>query len=419
MRSPISCTLLFIGLALAAAPVVQAEEFLVEDDFDSEDMFSDDAFSDEDTDVLLAQAPYELWWQHGLVYDPGSFSRPTNQDSDLHLEAETTLGLSGYADIDIKASQNWVTGEFDADIYSTTVQLSTEQGAFKVGRYINSWGEVEGAGVLDIINPAPSLTDTNRAFKPQWLVAYNHYMGPKELQVFSNVDAQVTATPGITRSQSSNKEWGLRYKVTGSGSDWAVYTGKLVQNAAVLGIVNSAPAMQANAYELYGYSYNRAIDDDLIKLDVAWKSGLAHYTNAGFIAVDRLDMALGAEINDGDRQWLISLVGNYLPDHQAGFQQVAINPVNMATSFHNIDAWSASYSLGMSDSFANDEFSWSVMNSGAINGNFSALLGELTWDYSDDMTWRFYAAGMQAKADTAYAAMDGFQRVGVQFEQHF
>ena len=73
----------------------------------------------------------------------------------------------------------------------------------------------------------------------------------------------------------------------------------------------------------------------------------------------------------------------------------------------------------MSDSFANDEFSWSVMNSGAINGNFSALLGELTWDYSDDMTWRFYAAGMQAKADTAYAAMDGFQRVGVQFEQHF
>ena len=130
-------------------------------------------------------------------------------------------------------------------------------------------------------------------------------------------------------------------------------------------------------------------------------------------------MALGAEINDGDRQWLISLVGNYLPDHQAGFQQVAINPVNMTTSFHNVDAWSASYSLGISDSFANDEFSWSVMHSGAINGNFSALLGELTWDYSDDMTWRFYAAGMQAKAGTAYTAMDGFQRVGVQFEQHY
>ncbi|HCH23049.1 MAG TPA: hypothetical protein DE179_01965 [Oceanospirillaceae bacterium] len=419
MRSPISCTLLFIGLALAAAPVVQAEEFLVEDDFDSEDMFNDAAFTDEDTDALLAQAPFELWWQHGLVYDPSSFTRPANQDSELHLEAETTLGLSGYADVDIKASQNWVSGEFDAQVASATVQLSTQQGAFKLGRYINSWGEVEGAGVLDIINPAPGLTDTSRAFKPEWLVGYNHYMGPKELQVLANVDPQVTATPGITRLQSSTKEWGMRYKATGSGSDWAVYMGQFVQNAPVLGIVNSLPTLQANAYELFGYSYNRAKGDDLIKFDVAWKSGLAHYASGSFTAVDRLDMALGAEINDGDRQWMLSLVGNYLPDHQATFQQVAINPVTMMPSIHAVDAWSASYSLGISDSFANDEFSWNLMTSGAINGNFGALLGELTWGYSDDVTWRFYAAGMQAKAGTAYAAMDGFQRLGVQFEQHF
>ena len=92
MRSHITWTLLLTSLVLTTASVVQAEEFLVEDEFDSEDMFSDDAFTDEDTDALLAQAPYELWWQHGLVYDPSSFTRPTNQDSALHLEAETTLG---------------------------------------------------------------------------------------------------------------------------------------------------------------------------------------------------------------------------------------------------------------------------------------------------------------------------------------
>ena len=419
MRSHITWTLLLASLAIGAVPVVQADELLVEDEFDSEDMFSDDAFTDEDTDALLAQAPYELWWQHSLVYDPSSFTRPTNQDTDLHLEAETTLGLSGYADIDIKANKNWVNGEFDADIYSTTVQLSTERGAIKLGRYINSWGEVEGAGVLDVINPAPGLTDTNREFKPEWLLAYNHYMGPRELQIITNVDAQVAPMPGLTITQESKKEWGLRYKVTGSGSDWGVYTGKLVQNTAVIGIINMAPALQANEYDLYGYSYNRAIGDDLVKFDLAWKSGLAHYVSGGFVDVERWDMALGAEINDGDRQWLLSLVGNYLPDHTAGYQQVAINPVTQAVSMHDVDAWSASYRLGISDSFANDEFSWELMTSGAINGNFSAVLGELTWDYSDDITWRFYAAGMQAKAGSAYAAMDGFQRLGVQFEQHF
>jgi len=417
MRLPVGYAVLVASLVLT--PVVQAEDLLLEDSFDSEDMFDDEAFSDEDTDELLAQAPYELWWQHSLVYDPSSFARPTNQDSELHLEAETTVGLSGYADVDIKASQNWGNGEFNAEIYSTTVQLSTEQGAFKLGRYINSWGEVEGAGVLDVINPAPGLTDTSRAFKPEWLVAYNHYMGPEELQVFANVDAQVSAMPGIATTQQGDKEWGLRYKVTGSGSDWAVYMGKFVQNALVLGIVNSAPVTQANEYDLYGYSYNRAIDDDLIKFDMAWKSGAAHYVSGSFAAVDQLDMALGAEINDGNRQWLFSLVGSYLPDHSVGFSQVAINPVNMTPSIHAVDAWSASYSLGISDSFANDEFSWNLMTSGAINGNFGALLGELTWDYTDNITWRFYAAGMQAKAGTAYAAMDGFQRLGVQFEQHF
>lgn len=417
---------LAVGLAsaLLISPLVQAEDLSLDDLdsdslFEEEELFDDDSFADEDTDELLDQPPFEFWWQHTLVYDPDSFTRPTNHDSVLHLEGETTIGLSGFADIDLQAKQNWVNGELDTEVRSATLQLSTEKGAIKLGRYINSWGEVEGAGVLDVINPAPSMTDTDREFKPEWLLAYNHYMGPRELQLLANVDAQVTEMPGISLTQQADKEWGIRYKVTGSGSDWAVYTGRFVQNAGVLGIINSAPTLQANEYDLLGYSYNRAIDDDLLKLDVAWKSGLAHYVAGTFSAVDRIDVAFGAEINDGDRQWVVSLIGNYLPDRTASYQQVAINPTTMAVTMHAVDSWSASYGLGLSDSFANDEFSWNIMSNGAINGNFSALLGELTWDYSDDITWRFYAAAMQAKAGTAYAAMDGFQRLGIQFEQHF
>ncbi len=420
-KNLVACGMLSL---LLLGPALQAEDLVLDDlDADSlfaeEDMFDDDNFADEDTDALLEQPPFELWWQHTLVYDPDSFTKPTNHESVMHLEGETTLGLSGFADIDLQAKQDWTNGELDAEVRSTTLQLSTAQGAFKLGRYINSWGEVEGAGVLDVINPAPSLTDTDREFKPQWLVAYNHYMGPRELQMLVNVDAQVTKVPGFTISQQADDEWGVRYKVTGSGSDWAAYMGRFVQNAAVLGIINSAAAMQANQYDLVGYSYNRAIDDDLIKFDLAWKSGIAHYESSAFASVDRLDLSLGAEINDGDRQWLLSLTGNYLPDSNANYKVVTIHPVTRAVSLHAVDAWSASYSVGLSDSFANDEFSWNVMLNGAINGNFSALVGDFTWDYSDHISWRFYAVDMQAKAGTAYESMDGYQRIGVQFEQHF
>jgi hypothetical protein len=413
-----------LASVLLISPFAYAEDLSLDDLdsdslFEEDDLFDDESFADEDTDALLDQPLYEFWWQHTLVYDPDSFSKPTNHESALHLQAETTIGLSGYADIDLQAKQNWNNGELDTEVRSTTLQLSTEQGAIKLGRYINSWGEVEGAGVLDVINPAPSMTDTDREFKPEWLVAYNHYMGPRELQVFVNVDPQVTPMPGFATTQQANKEWGLRYKVTGSGSDWAAYMGRFVQNAGVLGVINNAPAVQANEYDLVGYSYNRAIDDDLLKLDMAWKSGLAHYASGTFKAVDRFDIAVGAEINDGDRQWLISLIGNYLPDHSTAYQQVAMNPVTQAVTMHAVDAWSGSYSLGVSDSFGNEEFSWNIMANGAVNGNFSALLAEFTWDYSDHVIWRFYAAAMQAKVGTAFAAMDGFQRVGVQFEQHF
>ena len=417
---------LAVGLtsALLVSPFVQAEDLSLDNLdgdslFEDETMFDAEDFADEDTDVLLEQAPFEQWWQHTLVYDPDSFTRPTNHDSVLHLQGETSIGLSGFADIDLQAKQNWNNGELETEVRSATLQLSTEKGAIKLGRYINSWGEVEGAGVLDVINPAPSMTDTDREFKPEWLVAYNHYMGARELQLLANVDAQVTEMPGLTVTQQADKEWGLRYKVTGSGSDWAAYMGRFVQNAGVLGVINLAPAVQANEFDLLGYSYNRAINDDLIKFDLAWKSGVAHYVNGAFAAVDRVDLALGAEINDGDRQWVFNLVGNYLPDHSPSYQQVAMNPATMVVTMHAVDAWSASYSLGLSDTFANNEFSWNLMANGAINGNFSAVLGEFSWDYSDQITWRIYAAAMQAKTGTAYAAMDGFQRLGIQFEQHF
>jgi hypothetical protein len=404
---------------LVSAIPALADDLFLDDDFDGEFIFDDSEFSNQDTDTLLQESPYQWWLKQGLVYDPKSLSEPTDSFTDMHLQAETTLGLTGFAKVDIKASQNWNTGEFDAEIYSTAIQISTEQGAFKLGRYINSWGEVEGAGVLDIINLAPALTDPDRDFKPQWLLGYSHYMGARELHVLANVQPDVAQVTGMTANVEAASEWGVGYKVTGSGSDWALYAGQFIQNAPTLGVANGLPVLTAYQYDLLGFSYNRASGDNLLKWDMAWKQGLGQQVGSGLTKVERLDMALGAEINAGDRQWNLSIASNYLPKHTANYQTVIIDPLTLQPSWLPTSQWYTSYGLGVSDSFANDEFSWSVNLIGAVNGSMTGLISELTWDYADNLQWRFFLAGLEASADTAYASMDGLQRIGAELEYHF
>ena len=422
MKSVTALPFVLVLACLSALPA-NAEDLLSDDGFDDAEFddatFEETAFTNEDTDALLERSPYQIWTAYGLIYDPKSTPKPANHYADFHFEAETTLGLSGFADVDLIASQDWLTGELDTQIYSTTLQLSTEQGAIKLGRYLNSWGEVEGAGVLDVVNPVLGLTDVNRGFKPQWLVGYNHYMADREVSIFANVQPDVSAMSGIVVSEETPREWGLRYKVTGSGSDWAVYMGQFLQNAPSLGLSGVDLTVKAFEYDLLGFSFNQAQGDDLFKLDVAWKQGLGQQVGTSLTKVDRLDVALGAEINDGDRQWNLSLTGNYLPNHNSNYQTVTFNPATMQVALLATGQLTSRYGIGVSDSFASDEYSWNVNLVGALNGNMTGLISELAWHYSDDLIWRFTAAAMVADLDSLYALADGTQRLGLQVEYHF
>ncbi len=69
------------------------------------------------------------------------------------------------------------------------------------------------------------------------------------------------------------------------------------------------------------------------------------------------------------------------------------------------------YNIGVSDNFKNDEFSWSVMHFGTPNGSLKALTATLTWNPADQWQTSVSYAAMQAKANTAFALMDGLQRL--------
>lgn len=394
----------FFGLPVYASDDLLDEDLQDEDwlseEFDEEDLFTDDTFSAQS--FTLEQKKFlHLSVEHTLAVDPQASYQRTNHATDVRLSSETSVGLLGYAELEVKAIQYWqddlnkpATGDASLlEIEQLVLQYSLAETSIKLGRYILSWGEVEGAGVLDVINPAPDLISGATGFTPQWLLGGSYYMP----------SAQVSGFVGLAPSVA--KEWGVKYGHTGSGSDWAVYAGNMVPNSPVLNLATASTSESAKAYQLLGYSWNKAINDDLVKLDLAYKYGLEHnlgYT--GLIPANRLDAAVGLELNDGYLSWNATLTAQHWLNYQSSYLTPPMPPV--ASNQTNVI-----YTLGVNDSFYNDEYSWSLMHIGTPNGALRAFTGELTWQPTDQWQNSLSYALLTAKTNTAYALLDGTQRL--------
>jgi hypothetical protein len=399
-----------------AAEDLLADDLLGEDFDDGADLFAGDDFSAQS--IIVAQnKPLQLSVEHTLVVNPKASYQRTNHATDVRVSTEAPVGLLGYAQLEVKAIQYWqgdlnkpAMGDFSLlEVEQLVLQYSLAETSIKLGRYILSWGEVEGAGVLDVINPAPDLTSGATAFTPQWLLSGHYYMPSAQVSAFMGLDPSVAAQPNVVLSTNVAKEWGVKYGHTGAGSDWAVYAAQMVPNSAVLDLA-SAKAIttgtaSAKAYQLIGYSWNKAINDDLFKFDVAYKQGLENnlgYT--GLISANRLDAAVGLELNDGDQQWNATLTAQHWLNYKPTYLTPGLPPVVSNQT-------DVRYSLGVEDSFYNDEYSWSLIHIGTPNGALRALMAELTWQPNDQWQSSLGYAAMTANNNTAYASLDGTQRL--------
>lgn len=384
------------------------EDWLSEDFDDGADLFADETFSTQS--IIVAQnKPLQLSVEHTLTVNPQSSYQRTRHATDLRLSTEAPVGLLGYAELEVKAMQYWqgdpkkpATGDFSlVEVERLVLQYSLAETSIKLGRYIHSWGEVEGSGVLDVINPAPDLISGATGFTPQWLLSGSYYMPSAQVSGFVGLGPSVTAPPGVVLTTNVAKEWGVKYGHTGAGSDWAAYVGRMVPNSPVLNLATATAS--AKAYQLIGYSWNKAIDDDLVKFDIAYKQGLEHNLGyAGLISANRLDMAVGLELNDGDRQWSATVTAQHWLNYQSSYLTPAISPV----ASNRTDV---TYSLGVNDSFNNDVYSWSLMHMGTPNGAFRALTGALNWKPTDQWQSSLSYATMAAKNNSAYALLNGMQ----------
>ena len=406
---------MFVGMPAQAGDNLFSDDLLNDnllgdDLYDGGDLFADDALLEES--IIVAQnKPLQLSVEHTLTLNPQASYQRTNHSTDARLSSEAPVGLWGYGALELKAIQYWqgdtnksVTGHFSLlEVERLVLQYSLADISIKLGRYIQSWGEVEGSGVLDVINPAPSLTSSETGFTPQWLVSGSYYLPSAQVSWFVGLDPSVTELPSVVLTTSVAKEWGAKYGHTGAGSDWAVYAGRMVPNSLVFNLATATAS--AKAYQLIGYSWNKAIDDDLVKFDLAYKRGLEHNLGyAGLISANRLDTAVGLELNDGDRQWSATVTAQYWLNYQSSYLTPAISPV----ASNRTDV---TYSLGVNDSFNNDEYSWSLMHIGTPNGALRALTGAFTWKPTDQWQNSLSYATMAAKSNTAYTLLNGIQRL--------
>jgi hypothetical protein len=391
-----------------------AGSLLEQDEYDDADVFTDEVWVQEPI-VVGQNDSLQLSIEHTLAVNPsGSYER-TNHYTEARLSSEAPIGLLAYAELELKATHYWqgdtskpTEGDFShLDIQRLVLHYSLADISIKLGRYLLSWGEVEGAGVIDVINPLPSLASSLTELTPQWLLSGNYYLPSAQVSWFVGLDPSVSELPGLALAHGVGKEWGAKYGHTGLGSDWAVYTGRMVPNNPVLNLATATASAQS--FPWIGYSWNKAIDGHLIKFDIAHKRGLEH--NLGYMGLTRshrLDAALGLELNHGDRQWSASVSGQRWLNYQSSYLTPTLTPALTPVASHQTQV---TYILGLSDSFNADEYRWSLSHLDTDRGALRATTGELVWQATDRWQSSLSYTTMTAKRNSAYALLDGTQRL--------
>ena len=363
-------------------------------------------------DITVAQnKSFQLSVEHQLAVNSQMRQRSTHQLTDFRLSSEAPLGLLGYAQVELKAVQYWqavttpaTVGQLSVpEVERLVLQYSLAEINLKLGRYLLNWGEVEGAGVLDVINPAPTLNSMTKGYTPQWLLSGSYYRPAGQLSWFVGLKPSVAKIPEMPLHGTVPQEWGAQYSHTGAASDWAVYLGHMVPNSPVVNLAQATAS--AKAYQLIGYSWNKAHNNDLFKFDIAYKRGLEH--NLGYTGLrsdHRLDMALGLELKAGARQWDLTAVAKHWLNYQSSY----LTPATLPVASHRTDI---NYSLGVKDSFNNAESDWSLVQVGTPSGSLRALTGELGWAPTDPWRTSLNYTLILAKSNSVYASLDDTRRL--------
>ena len=404
----------FLGVSLSS--FVSADDLLFEDEVLFEepsqefDEWSDD--SDLFGDEIKNARPF-AWLNIGVAqkwgFNPASDWSTTKERTELVLGTTGSVSDAGYGELEIKSTKYWPSDSYhstkssDIEIERAFLQFSFDKWSTKLGRYTIGWGELEG-GALDVINPSGGMTDPS--ITSQWFMSATRYGDKSDISVFYNPNPKITNSTLLSLKDERHREFGLRYGINTEGSDMAFYAGQLIPNDALKNLTDGMA--YASPYELLGFGMNKVFDDYLLKFDIAYKRNLRQNRLGQFIKADRVDWDLAFDIQNDDRQYLISINSQYWLD----FFNDYLTPTLLGSV--SSEKNSMTYMANVSDKFGDSNWSWNLSNIIAANNDLSLITAGLEWDISDNLNAKLNATRANAKLDRAFSLLDDYQRVNLE-----
>ena len=404
----------FFGISLS--PFVSADDLLFEDEvlFEESSQEFDEWSDDSDLfgDEIKNARPF-AWLNIGVAqkwgFNPASDWSTTKERTELILGTTGSVSDAGYGELELKTTKYWPSDSYhstkssDIEIERAFLQFSFDKWSTKLGRYTIGWGELEG-GALDVINPSGGLTDPS--ITSQWLMSATRYGDKSDISVFYNPNPKITNSTLLSLKDERHREFGLRYGLNTEGSDMAFYAAQLIPNDALKNLTDDLA--YASPYELLGFGMNKVFDDYLLKFDIAYKRNLRQNRLGQFIKADRVDWDLAFDIQNDDRQYLISINSQYWLD----FFNDYLTPTLLGSV--SSEKNSMTYMANISDKFGDSDWSWNLSNIIAANNDLSLITAGLEWDISDNLNVKLNATRANAKLDRAFSLLDDYQRVNLE-----
>ena len=415
----------FVVLILGLAVFLNA---YADDSFFDDDIVFDesegelDEWSD-DSDIFGEETSIKekrlSWLDLGVTqkwgFNPASDYSTTKERTEITLGTSGSVSDSGYGEVELKATKFWPsdsnysTEKSDLEVEKAFLQFSFDDWSTKIGKYTIGWGELEG-GALDVVNPSGGLTDPSMI--PQWFMSATRYFDTSDLSFFYNSNPEISKSKLLVLKNDTYDEFGVRYGMSSEGSDMAFYLGELVPNDALINLTDGV--VYATPYQLLGFGMNKAFDDFLLKFDVAYKNNIHHNRTGQFIKVDRLDWSLAFDVQNNDRQWLISINSQYLMDYESDYLAPSILGVGVSTKRNNM-----SYMLSVSDKFGDSDWKWGLSNVISSNNDLNQSSATLEWDINDQWQASFSGTYIDAKDDRAFASLDDYQSVNLEIKYQY
>lgn len=365
---------------------------------------------DEDSGVITDEFPrsgLEISASIGLSYS-GIGDLDESWVAQIDLANQHDLGTLGF----LEWAGNAAIADDGVEFDLTRIHLQNSTGDFswKLGKYRIGWGEIEGAPVLDVINPGLSFGDVGLSsdeLPGQWFVGLDYFASSATFSSFVGVVPEVAHV--FPTANSTDIEVGLKASIPIESGSVSLYAAQLLPQSGVVDL--GSDTSNAKPYMLAGISANRSFGNLLVEVDVAGKFGLQRSTAVALSEHDRVDAALGFEYAPSNTMQIsAAVVGQHWLEQSEDYFEFGeyLSPQT-----------SANYIFGISDELMDGKLSVSANMLGTLDNTVSVTALSASYSYSDRLEFGATAVWLEANADTPLETTDDFTQYGLTSTFHF